>query len=109
MDGQRIESICGVPIAENEPPSWFKVGTAWNQAVAVADDNGVEHPLGAGRSGRIVYRKHVVTAIELRVENRGDHGVGWYDVRAGEVLIASLNERNVHELYYEIPTGLAAG
>lgn len=96
MSDPKIESICGAPIDDTEPPSWFKVGTAWQQHVGFE-----EMPAGLGK--KFIYKEHVVTAIDHRLENRGDHGVGWYDVKAGDVIIASFNERHVHEVYYEIP------
>ncbi|MBV8473955.1 MAG: hypothetical protein JO107_02845 [Hyphomicrobiales bacterium] len=42
-----------------------------------------------------------VTAIHHRLDNRGDHDIGWFDVFAGETLIASLNEQYVVHVYYE--------
>lgn len=98
---QPIESICGAIIGADEPPSWFKVGTEWKQHVGYEQLPGVPK--------KLVFKDHVVTRIEYRDENRGDHGIGWFDVWAGDVCIASLNERHVHEVYYQIPTGDGAG
>ena len=49
-----------------------------------------------------VMTNRVVTHIEHEVENRGDHGVGWFNVFAGGDMIARMNERAVAEIHYAI-------
>ncbi|QZP06831.1 hypothetical protein [Caenibius sp. WL] len=46
---------------------------------------------------------HVVTNIEYRVENYGDHGLAWYDVFAGDILIESMAARDVGSISYQTP------
>ena len=43
-----------------------------------------------------------VTAITFNVENRGDHGIGWFDVWKDEnTKFATINERAVAEVIYK--------
>ena len=44
-----------------------------------------------------------VTSIKYREDNFGDHGVGWFDVYAGEARLASMGARHVAEIIYETP------
>lgn len=77
-----IETIVGAePNRQDEYPMAFTVGTK--------------------------FKEKEVIEITHRVENRGDHGVGWYDiwVRVGEDRkqpIYSMNERHVAEVYYKV-------
>ena len=75
MSDQPIRALYGVePMRENEYPAGFTVG----------------HQSGGKTVDRITYREH----------NYGDHGIGWYDVYAGEHCIASMNVRAVAEVHY---------
>ena len=50
---------------------------------------------------------HTITSIGHEVHNFGDHGIGWYFVKAGDDVIAALQERAVAEVYYTKPTPAA--
>lgn len=50
-----------------------------------------------------------VTRIEHRIDNRGDHGVGWFDCYSGETLLSSYNERHTAGVrYVEVPDDRSA-
>ena len=71
-----INHICGEePHRENEYPLTFTVGDT--------------------------FRDFEVTHIEHREDNRGDHGVGWFDIYSGKKRLASLNERFTSYVEYE--------
>jgi len=42
----------------------------------------------------------IVTKIEFREDNYGDHGLGWFDIWAETGLIASMSARAVSEIHY---------
>lgn len=44
-----------------------------------------------------------VTRIEMRLENLGSYGITWFDVFAGETLIASMNAIGVVSVEYFPP------
>lgn len=72
----KIKAIYGPePMREGEYPTGYEVGR--------------NTPAGA------------VTEIKVRHDNFGDHGIGWFDVYAGEKLIASMNQRATAEVYYQ--------
>ena len=76
-----ISLICGVePLREREYPTIYKVG---DRAHLPDDDD-----------------KLVVTAITFREDYFGDHSLCWFDVFAGERLIASMSARHVSEVQY---------
>ena len=75
-----IMSIYGAePMREAEYPQAYIVG----------------HPPGAASDDLIV------TKIEFREDNYGDHGLGWFDVWAGETLLASMSARHVADVHYQ--------
>ena len=51
--------------------------------------------------GRFLLMSAAITRIEHRIENRGDHGIGWYDVYCGAAIVASVNEREVGYVIYD--------
>jgi hypothetical protein len=59
---------------------------------------------GYTADGALVGR-HGVTRIERREENYGDHGLSWFDVFQGDVLVRSYNARHVAEIHYAPPAG----
>jgi hypothetical protein len=101
-DGRTIRIITGEePIREGEHPNQYMIGTRvnfWRDPPIPANGPGT-YAIASGPMETVE-----VTKIEHRVENRGDHGIGWYDVWAGAVLVASLNERHVAEVCYDLPT-----
>lgn len=76
-----------------------------------------EEPTGDGEASTYIVGQSAgegydtVTRIEHRVENRGDHGIGWFDVytkdfrmRAAEERLAiAINERHTAEVSYITP------
>lgn len=44
----------------------------------------------------------VVTQIEYRETNHGDHSVGWYDIWSKDTLIASMSARHIAEIHYKL-------
>ena len=46
------------------------------------------------------FNGEVVARIEHRIDDRGDCGVGWFDVFSDTHLLASFNERYVAEVLY---------
>lgn len=42
-----------------------------------------------------------ITAIEYEEHNYGDHGLGWYAVKSGDVLIVEVQARAVAEVHYK--------
>ena len=50
-----------------------------------------------------------VTRIEMRLENLGSYGITWFDIFAGETLIASMNAMAVASVEYYPPDDLAKG
>ena len=66
-----------------------------------------EYPFTA-RVGSYIAEKHAVVKIVARTDNRGDHGIGWFDVFTSSLedgaetkLYCSVNERHVAEVYYK--------
>jgi hypothetical protein len=62
-----------------------------------------EYPMGhvVGRESNIIGRgKLMVDLIERREENYGDHGLAWFDVRSGGMIVASVQARAVAEIHY---------
>lgn len=92
MSVATIKSIVGVePNRPNEHPTQYAVGgkvNFWRPAPGVTSG-----PMESVE----------VTRIEFDVSNRGDHGIGLFHVYAGDVSIATLNERAVAEIHYDIP------
>lgn len=90
-DGVFIQALGGPePMREGECPWFIEVGKPFNG--------------------------EVVTRIEHREDNRGDHGIGWFDACSDTRRIASFNERHVAEVIYaeppakkNIPAGIDAG
>lgn len=75
---QPIAAIYGPePMRADEYPSAYLIGHRW------------ENP-GTPDVERIVYR----------LENYGDHGIGWFDIYAGGKRVASMAERHVAEVRY---------
>lgn len=91
MTDKLIKMITGIePDRPNEYPLQYTVGGKVNfwrpmQGVTAGPMESVE-----------------VTRIEKLVENRGDHGVGLFRVHAGDVIVASVNERAVAEVIYDL-------
>jgi hypothetical protein len=78
MPAKTIIRIFGFePMRENEFPSAFIVGTP-------------------------IRGTEPVSKIEPRQDYRGDHAIGWFDVYVGDQLVASMNERAVAEVHYEV-------
>jgi hypothetical protein len=103
--GRTIRIITGEePIREGEQPNQYMIGTTVNFWRGQDDKIVLDPKLGVGvdRSGAPMETIEV-TKIVHRVENRGDHGIGWFDVFAGDVVVASLNERHVSEVCYDLP------
>ena len=44
--------------------------------------------------------KRLITRIERREENLGTYGILWFDIFAGDVLLASMNAMAVSEVHY---------
>ena len=82
MSGRRIKSLTG--------PEPLREG---------------EYPLHVTPGWKLPGTEYVVSRIELRIEHRGDHGIGWFDVYSGERVVASFNERFVAEVGYDQPEG----
>lgn len=84
------------PRREDEFQTTYGVGQAvnfWRESRKEADGSEISPPMESIK----------ITRIAFREENRGTHGIGWYDVWAGDVLITSLNERYVVEVYRDLP------
>lgn len=93
-EGKTIRAVIGEePIREGEYPNQYMIGTKVN---FWRDSNRVDG-ITSGPMESVL-----VTRIEHRVENRGDHGIGWFDVFASDVLVASMNERHVAEVTYDL-------
>lgn len=100
---RKIRIVTGEePVREDAYANQYMIGTKvnfWRDN----DAAGPKYP-----NGTPVMESVDVTRIEHRVENRGDHAIGWFDVWAGEVLVASLNERHVAEVCYDLPEQVPA-
>lgn len=52
---------------------------------------------------------HVVKRITYRMENYGDHGLGWFDVvvqiDGEDAVLASMSARSVAEVHYDLGDG----
>lgn len=46
------------------------------------------------------YNERIVTSIVHEVHDYGDHGIAWYIVKAGDDVIAEMQERAVAEIVY---------
>lgn len=81
-----IESITGhEPPRADEYPLYYKVGDPVSQT----------------------YPK-TVTAIRRTVENRGDHGIGWFNIYTEDGIRAIVNERAVaHVVFGDDPVAVA--
>ena len=77
---QQIKAIYGIePMREGEYPMAHVVG------------------LTSHINGRGPVR---VDRIERREENYGDHGLSWFDILSGGVVVASVQARAVGEIHY---------
>lgn len=75
---QKIIAIYGMePMREGEYPSGFQIGS------------------------KIAGRDEEVTEIKRRDDNFGDHGIGWFDVYAGESVAISMSLRATAEVVYD--------
>ena len=59
-----------------------------------------EYPLFFEVGKPIPHDGPIVERITLRIENRGDHGIGWYDLWGRNELLQSINERSVARVLY---------
>lgn len=76
---KRIRLIVGMePGREGEYPSTYSVGTKLRSPA-----------------------QHTITRIERREENLGTYGIVWFDVFAGDILLASMNALATSEICYD--------
>lgn len=75
---QRIRLIAGMePNREGELPLVYAIGNKFGPLL------------------------RIITRINLREENLGSYGIAWFDVFAGDVLLASMNALATSEIYYD--------